>query len=195
MILVRQDEKYAVPTRYCVFLFFLTLAACQPTTPTPFVPPTADRSSSQSATTISFVSPTPLVNTIKSSPTAAVSTTPLPPTATPPCTNNLKYVSDLTIPDNTVVQPGQVLDKQWQVENSGSCNWDGRYQLKYIGGDALGSVTVEPLYPARTGTQAVVHVSFTSPQQAGTYRTTWQAFDPDGQPFGDPITMQIVVGP
>jgi hypothetical protein len=39
----------------------------------------------------------------------------------------------------------------------------------------------------------VLRMVFTAPQEAGTYRSAWQAYDPDGGPFGDPFYIEIVV--
>jgi hypothetical protein len=117
------------------------------------------------------------------------------PSATPTCTDSLTYLQDLTIPDGSSVVPGQSIDKQWQVRNSGTCNWDDRYRLKLISGDALGAAAVLPLYPAREGREAVLRIVFTAPQSAGLYGCQWQAVSPDGEPFGDAFYMQIAVAP
>ncbi|HEX7973851.1 MAG TPA: NBR1-Ig-like domain-containing protein [Anaerolineales bacterium] len=110
-----------------------------------------------------------------------------------PCLNSLNYLEDLTLPDRTVVAPGQSLDKRWQVENTGSCNWDERYQLRLIAGPNLGAAAEQPLYPARSGMQAVLRILFTAPAEPGTYRSAWQAHDPQGRPFGDPFFIEVVV--
>ena len=169
----------------------LILSACAPAaTPTYFVPPTDSG----------------LPNPPRPELTSATSSSPLPPTAaavptlvvpspTPPCTDNLTYVQDLTIPDGTNFAPGQPIDKQWLVTNSGSCSWDSRYRLKLIGGDAMGAAPLQALYPARPGTQATIRIVFTAPQQAGLYQSQWQAMDPQGGTFGDAFYIQIAVAP
>ena len=112
---------------------------------------------------------------------------------TPTCVNGLTYLEDLTIPDGTVVAPGATLDKQWRVRNSGTCNWDERYHLRLVDGDPLGAEEEVPLYPARAGAEAIIRMVFTAPQKPGTYISTWQAVDPQGNFFGDPIFIQIRV--
>ena len=114
-------------------------------------------------------------------------------TATPQCTPQLRYLEDLSIPDGSLVPPGESLDKRWAVENAGTCNWDSTYTLRLIAGPALGAPEEQPLYPARAGAQAVIRILFTAPQEAGTYRSAWQAYDPAGNPFGDPIFIEIQV--
>ncbi len=130
-----------------------------------------------------------------SSPASAPTTLPtiIASTPTPPCTDNLSFVTDVTIPDGTAVTAGQSIDKQWLVNNSGTCNWDVRYRLKWIGGDAMGAPAEQALYPARAGTQATLRVVFTAPQMSGTYRSAWQAVAPDGTAFGDTVYVQVVV--
>lgn len=120
---------------------------------------------------------------------------PLSPTITPVCISDLKYLEDLTIPDGTQVSPGQQLDKRWQVENSGTCNWDERYSIRLISGPNLSAAEIQPLYPARSGSQVIIRMRFTAPVEPGNYQSAWQAHDPKGQPFGEPVFIQIVVKP
>jgi hypothetical protein len=169
------------------------LGACAPEPAfTPFVPPP-----NQTALT-----PTGLA--LDSLPTLAASPTALPtsltntpaPTGTPEaCTNDLTFNQDLTIPDGAVLTPGSTIDKQWQVTNSGTCNWDSAYRFKLIFGEALGASTEQALYPARAGTQVALRVAFLAPLEEGTYQSAWQAFGPDGLAFGDAVFMQIIVSP
>jgi hypothetical protein len=115
------------------------------------------------------------------------------PTPLPICQDNWTYISDLTIPDGSVVPPGAVLDKRWRVENSGTCNWDERYRLKLSGGSELGAPVEMALYPARSHSQAVIRIELTAPSTPGAYRSSWQAYNPDGTSFGDPIFIDIIV--
>lgn len=175
---------FSDPIRATVLLaFLLTLSACAPTpTPTLFVPPTEPPQS------LIQITVTPTVNSPTIVPTIAV------PTPTPPCTDNLTWDQDLTIPDGTTVTPGQSLDKKWLVTNSGTCDWNSRYRLKLVGGDSLGANQQMALYPARAGAQVTLEVLFTAPQNSGTYQSAWQAVAPDGTTFGDSFYVQIVVG-
>jgi len=166
-------------------LWTLILAsACTPQIPpTPFRPPTEP-------------GPTPILSTITPVPKlyTAIPTSTITPTATPgPCTNNLKFVQDVTVPDGTSFSAGATIDKQWLVNNSGTCNWNSTYQLKWTGGDPLGAAQEQILYPARAGTQATLHITFTAPTTAGTFESAWQAYSPDGVAFGDPIYMKVTV--
>lgn len=178
------------PRRILFLLPLALISACAPpSTPTPFIPPTAPPQ---------LIEPTLIIQPTQ--PVIVVQDTPLPtqppPTLTPTpdtCVNNLDYLSDLTIPDGTFVPYGSTVDKQWLVQNSGTCNWNAGYRLRYVGGALLGAPQELVLYPAKSGAQATIQITFTAPFTDGVYASTWQAFDPNGLPFGDPIYMNIIV--
>lgn len=162
----------------------LFLGACAPSpTATPFIPPTFS------------IQPLPLVPIETESQTTPIPRpTPTPTVApTPSCEDGLTFISDLTIDDGTVAFAGQALDKQWLVSNSGTCDWDARYRLRRTAGPELGAADEQALYPARAGTQAVLRILFTAPLQPGVYRSEWRAIAPNGQAFGDPIFIEIIV--
>jgi hypothetical protein len=164
-----------------LFILFLPalLAACagsSETVLTPFLPPTPVPNQS------------PLALTPSSLPFEG-------PSPTPACTNDLSFIQDVTIPDNTVVAASSPLDKQWQLQNSGTCNWDSRYRLRFIDGDPLGAATEQALYPARAGTKFTLRLLYTAPSAPGTYTSEWQAYAPQGTPFGVSFFVKIVVNP
>jgi hypothetical protein len=125
--------------------------------------------------------------------TSKVAVTPFP-ISTPACTDNLTFLEDLSLPDGTVVKPGAPLDKRWLVENSGSCNWDEKYRLKFMSGAELSAPLDQALYPARSASSATIRIIFTAPSEPGTYQSAWQAYNPQGEPFGNPVFMQVTVG-
>jgi hypothetical protein len=164
----------------------LVTTACAPTPPpTPFIPPRA-----ATATLPLVEENTPVIPTNTPQPANTAS-----PTATPPCSDGLDFVEDVTIPDGTVVSPGASIDKQWRVQNNGTCNWDARYRLRFAGGLDMGAASEQALFPARAGSQAIIRMAFTAPSEPGNYSTSWQAFNPKGEPFGEPVFMAIVVQP
>ena len=161
----------------CIVFVGLSVTACGAGTPstqvaTLFPPPTPTQEQ-HTATSIIILPPVP--------------------TSTPICTDNLTFISDVTIPDGTVVAPGSILDKQWLIQNSGDCNWDAGYHLRLISGNALGASTDQALYPARAGTQATERILFTAPQEAGEYVSEWQAYDANGIAFGESFFIKIEV--
>ena len=78
-------------------------------------------------------------------------------------------------------------------KNNGSCNWNGEYSLVLISGADMGTPPEKALIPARSGNQAEIRIIFTAPTEPGSYRSAWQAQDPQGDLFGDPIFIEIVV--
>lgn len=114
-------------------------------------------------------------------------------TPTLDCVNGLQFVADLTVPDGALIARGAQVDKRWQVKNSGTCNWDQRYALVLIAGTELGMPEKQALNPARSGSEAVIRMVLTSPMSPGIYTSAWQAFGPDGEPFGDVIYVQFQV--
>ncbi len=163
------------------------ISACSPApTSTPFRPPTIQAP---------LIEPTFIIHPTQE--IVVIQPTPLPttiPTVNPEnCDNNLTFVEDITIPDNMFTTFGLALDKQWRVQNSGTCNWNSGYRLKHIGGAELGAPEEFALYPAKAGNQATIEILFTAPFTEGSYESAWQATDPNGTAFGDPIYIRIAV--
>ena len=152
----------------------LLLASCQRTTVktavSGFIPPTE------------VPVPTPTTVVVTTRPTPQIN-----------CDDVLSFTDDITIPDGTIVKPGEELEKKWQVRNNGTCDWTDKYTLRIIAGDPLGSPDSQPLYPARSGSVAPIRMILTAPQSPGGYRTAWQAFNADDEAFGDVIYIDIVV--
>lgn len=109
------------------------------------------------------------------------------------CTNNLKFVSDITIPDGTQVSTGEALEKKWEVENNGTCSWIAGYTLKLTAGGSLGANPEQALVPALAGSKATIQMNFLAPTTQGSFKSAWQAYGLDGKPFGDTIYIQIEV--
>lgn len=184
-----------IPRIVSAFILILalawTLSACAPTaTPTLFRPPSGLSTPTPLPPTPAPVAATPIVL-----PTNTIIPTLEPPTPIPPCTDDLSWLADLTYADDTLVLPAQSMDKQWTVQNSGTCDWDADYTLRNINGETLGAPTEIPLYPARAGAQVTLRIVFVAPSAAGTYRSEWQAAGPDGTLFGDTVYIQIIVSP
>ena len=172
---------------FAIILILFFISACSPApTPPPFRPPTEEPP---------LIEPTLIIQPSKQ--VVIIQSTLLPtiiPTTNPKdCVNDLSFISDVTIPDNTFVTYGSNIDKQWLVQNSGTCSWDSSYRLRHLGGAGLGAAEEVMLYPARAGTQATIQIVFTAPFTDGVYESAWQAYDLEGNPFGQPIYIRITV--
>lgn len=145
---------------------------------TPFKPPTIEARATPPGLAVSQPTPTsPEVH----------------PTTTPACIDSLTFLEDITIPDGTIVNTGDLLDKRWLIKNSGGCNWDEEYRMKLVSGPDLSVPVEQALYPARSGFEATLRIVFTAPQEPGYYQSAWQAFNPEDVPFGDPFFIEVQV--
>ncbi len=141
-----------------------------------------------------FIPPTLAVKPATATPLATA--TPEPePTSETLCVNDLRFISDVTYPDDTVVAPGQEVEKVWLVQNNGTCNWESDYTLRNVGGSPMGASTIQALYPVRSGGEYEITITFSAPTDAGAHASNWQAHDPEGEPFGQAFYIQIVVDP
>jgi hypothetical protein len=102
----------------------------------------------------------------------------------PPCLS-ANYVADITIPDRTIIKPGDTFTKTWRVTNSGSCIWDAKYSLEFASGDSMGTQYSFPLpqvvYPGDT---VDISIQLVAPQTEGIYRGYWRIRTPFGGTLG-----------
>jgi hypothetical protein len=109
------------------------------------------------------------------------------------CDNSV-YISDVTIPDGTVIPAGQSFTKTWKVSNTGTCAWTTTYQLVFIAGDSLGGKATAIGKVVNPGETADVSVVLTSTSATGTITGTWKLTNDKGQPFGTQLTVVISNG-
>ena len=108
---------------------------------------------------------------------------------------SMAFVSDVTIPDNTAMTPGQTFTKTWKVVNNGSCAWDAGFKFAFTGGNAMSAVTYT--LPAAVAVNATIDISvaMTAPtNQTGAVRSNWRMSTASGQFFGDEVYVVITVG-
>ncbi|MFO7624093.1 MAG: NBR1-Ig-like domain-containing protein [Anaerolineales bacterium] len=135
-------------------------------------------------------SPTPVVT--KVTPEASLTSTSAPITTT---ADNAVYVSDVTIPDGTVMAPGTSFVKTWKIMNSGSTTWQTTYALVHISDNLLGATSPVPLTVQVSPNQNIdISVEMVAPTANGSYRGFWRMRNAQGQFFGDAIYVDIVVG-
>ena len=161
-----------------ITLLLILLTSCQGETPPATITPKAF-----------FIPPTSGPSTVLNPESIPAAT----PTQQGKCVNQLRFLKDLTIPDGTEVSPGERITKRWLISNEGSCNWDQTYSLQLISGLTLGAKKNQSLYPAQGGTEVVLEIVFTAPDNPGRYNSWWQAFDPKGKRFGDPVYVDLSV--
>lgn len=106
----------------------------------------------------------------------------------------LAFVSDVSIPDNTQMDPGKTFTKTWKVKNTGSCAWDAGFKFQNTGGEAMGATAVTLPAAVASGQTYDISVPMTAPNKTGTLRGNWRMANASGQAFGDEVFVVIVVG-
>jgi hypothetical protein len=102
-----------------------------------------------------------------------------------PC-DQVKFVKDVTVPDDMDLAPGEKFTKTWRLQNAGSCPWTIGYLLYFEGGDSMGAptsleLTSETIQP---GDIVDVSVDLIAPQETGTYQGNWKLRNVKGDGFG-----------
>jgi len=111
---------------------------------------------------------------------------PTPPTPTPrPTTDSATFVLDVTIPDGTVVSPGQSLHKVWRMQNSGTSTWGAGYEWVFISGEQMGAPSSVSVPSTSPGNAADIAVDMVAPNDPGAHCGTWRMRNPDRVFFGD----------
>jgi hypothetical protein len=129
--------------------------------------------------------------------TSALAATPTPVPSATVCTEDAKFVTDVTIPDGTVFNTPTAFTKTWRVQNTGTCPWDSTYTLRYVSGAQLeGPNSVAFSGAVAPGGTLDISVNLKSPAAAGTYTGRWRLTNAAGNAFGtnnQPLTVVIVV--
>ena len=181
--------------------FAALVSACNfPSQPSPqeLAATAAAQTVSAQLTQISAASPTlPPTNTPVPPPATNTPTPPPPPppTVTPGCSDSEQFVSDVTIPDNTHMTPGQNFTKTWRLKNSGTCTWTTAYDAVFVDGNAMGGPASVPMAASVPSNSTVdISVSLSAPSSNGTFRATYRMRNDADVLFGT-FYVQIVVGP
>ncbi len=128
------------------------------------------------------------------SPTSAVPSAGTTPGASANCTNVATFVTDVTIPDNTGIAPGQTFTKTWRIRNRGTCTWGTGYTFTFVSGQAMTPNTSIPIPNTAPGATADVSIPMTAPTTAGTVRGNWQMKAPNGAAVGPLVWVIVRVG-
>lgn len=129
----------------------------------------------------------------------------------------MELVADVTVPDGSVVQPGELLLKIWRVENTGDTTWQTEwppYQLAFHAGDQLSGPSTaqalfyppgvdlslapdvqawsDPFMTLEPGEQADLPLLLRAPDSAGHYRGYWMLLTGEGEELGG-VYLDIIV--
>ncbi|MBI3168091.1 MAG: hypothetical protein HYZ22_06410 [Chloroflexi bacterium] len=108
--------------------------------------------------------------------------------------NNSVFVSDVTVPDDTVMTSGQTFTKTWKLQNTGSCAWTATYKVSFVSGNAMGGVVTAINITVQPGQSGDVSVAMKAPTTAGDAIGYWILTNDSGQNFGSSFYVKIKVG-
>lgn len=92
---------------------------------------------------------------------------------------------DVTIPDGSLLVPGQYFNKTWRLVNAGTCEWTQAYAVVWFSGESFGSRPVQPLrVHANPGESIEISIDLVAPGSPGQYQGYWKLMSPEGRLFG-----------
>lgn len=107
--------------------------------------------------------------------------------------DNGRYLADVTIPDDTSIEPGTEFVKTWRMENNGTTTWGDGYHFVFVNGDPMGSPAEVPLPAASPGQQVDISINQVAPLNAGKAFGDWRLRNAQGQFFGELVYLRILV--
>jgi hypothetical protein len=112
----------------------------------------------------------------------------LPPSATATSTCDIaQFITDVTIPDGTVMDPDEGFTKTWRLKNIGACTWSG-YNLIFDSGDLMSGTSPIAIGTVAPGQEVDLSVNLTAPSTDGAYRGYWRIRNTNG------VLLPIVSG-
>jgi len=180
----------------------ISLASCNfppPVSPQEQQGTAAAETVSAELTQIGRVSPTlPSTNTPvppAATDTPLVTSTPVP-SATAVCDDSSQFISDVTIPDNTAMKPGESFTKTWRLRNSGNCDWTTAFDAVFTDGSSMGGPAAQPLAGIVPANGTVdISMNLTAPSTNGVFRGNYRMRNAQDELFGTLFYVQIIVGP
>lgn len=107
--------------------------------------------------------------------------------------NDAVYVSDVTIPDGTVLAPGELFTKTWEFQNTGTCDWSEDYLIIFSNGTEMDGESTTIDRAVSVSSVGDISASLVAPDTEGTYIGYWRMADSDGNLFGESVYVMIVV--
>jgi hypothetical protein len=121
----------------------------------------------------------PTVTLAAASPTISVPAA----TATQDC-DKADFVTDVTIPDGTVLDPNESFTKTWRLKNSGTCSWTPSYAVVFSSGDSMSGPATQALTGnVNPGQTMDISVDLKAPATSGDYTGYWKLRNAAGVTF------------
>ena len=100
------------------------------------------------------------------------------------CTNSASFISDITIPDNTILLPTSAFTKTWRLKNVGTCSWSAGYKLVFSHGERMNAPSEVPLSGNVLPGQTIdISVNLIAPDAENLFRGDYKLKDLNGQLF------------
>ncbi len=119
-----------------------------------------------------------------------------PPTATQAC-DLAQFIADVTIPDDTMLDPGETFTKTWRLKNVGTCSWTPSYAVVFSSGVQMSGPSAQALSGNVNPGQTVdLSVNLTAPSEPGTYTGYWKLRNASGVTFAQfYVRIKVEGGP
>jgi len=106
------------------------------------------------------------------------------------------FVTDVTLPDRTEVQPGQTLIKTWSINNCGSAQWPEPAVLVFLRGHRElipGAQEEFPVQSAKPNETVEISVEIATPSTPGRYTAFFRLSDSERNVFGPRMWVDLIV--
>jgi len=111
--------------------------------------------------------------------------TPTPEPEIEACSDRIAFIMDVTIPDNSEIEPGAAFTKTWRLRNDGTCTWEPSYDLVFHHGDHMSAASAVALTGSvMPGQIADLSIDMVAPADPGTYQGFWMLRNGDDVLFG-----------
>ena len=93
-----------------------------------------------------------------------------------PCTYRATFLGDVTIPDNSLILPGQPFRKTWRLRNDGTCAWGPNatvHTATNVNNQPLGAPSTIGMPTVPPGVTVDLSIDMVGPNQPGAYRSEW----------------------
>lgn len=157
------------------------------------------QSSATPTATVAAQTPTPgtTFTPTTNAPTFSPPTAPGPIGSGDPCL--MANLIGETIPDGTIMQPGETFWKTWRLKNNGTCTWNSSYKIIFMSGDLMdGKLVYQFPDIVGPGDTAEITLLLRAPSSNGNFSSYWKLQSEWGGQFGvgqydQPFYVQVNV--
>jgi len=107
--------------------------------------------------------------------------------------DSASFISDITLPNGTIVSPGQALAKSWRIKNLGTTTWGTGYELAFVSGEQMNAPMTVNVPASTPNSTADISINLTAPSSINEHAGYWQLRNPQGTYFGPRLSVKINV--